>query len=142
VAYHCYSPASTQGVYYQSYIQRLSPDAKPILIADQASDPHWWVNRSGGNQYYIVYTVTDGTYDTEYDFSDPSIEKSGIAGATMIQKLKGSWGDVPSFLGGGLSPDAAEKPNTLISLPFKGGLSPDGHFLCTAYNYAYLLRLK
>jgi hypothetical protein len=140
VAYHC-GFNFAQGEYYQSYIQRLSPDAKPILIADQASDPHWWVNRSGNNQYYIVYSITNGPYSTEYDFSDPSIEKLGGAGATMIQKLKGSWGDVPSFLGG-LSPDDAEKPNTLINLPFKGGLSPDGHFLCTAYKYAYLLRLK
>jgi len=99
------------------------------------------MNRSNGDQYYIVYTITDGPYFTEYDFSDPSIEKSGNAGATMIQKLKGSWGDVPSFLSG-LSPDDAEKPNTLINLPFKGGLSRDGHFLCTGYEYAYLLRLK
>jgi hypothetical protein len=140
VAYHCFSN-SAQGAYYRSYIQRLAPDAQPILIDDKASDPHWWVNRSNSDQYYIVYTVTNGPYFSEYDYSDQSIEKSGDAGATMIQKLKGSWGDVPSFLGG-LSPDEAEKPNTLINLPFKGGLSRDGHFLCTAYKYAYLLRLK
>jgi hypothetical protein len=140
VTYHCF-PNSAQGAYYRSFIQRLSPDAKPVFIADKASDPHWWVDRGGSDQYYIVYTVTNGSYFSEYDYSDQSIEKSGNAGATLVQRLKGAWRDVPGFLGT-LSPDDLERPYTLIHLPFKGGLSRDGDFLCTAYKYAYLLRLK
>jgi hypothetical protein len=140
VAYHCF-PNSAQGAYYRSYIQRLSPDARPVLIAEQASDPHWWVDRNNNDQYYVVYTVTDGPYFSEYDYSDLSIEKSGVAGATILKKLKGSWRDGPGFLGA-LSPDEASAPYTLVNLPFKGGLSRDGYFLCTAYDFAYLLRLK
>ena len=139
VAYHCF-PNSAQGAYYRSFIQKLSPDAKPVFIADKASDPHWWMDR-GGDQYYIVYTVTNGAYFSEYDYSDQSIEESGKAGATIIQRLKGAWRDVPGFLGT-LSPDDAYVPYTLIKLPFKGGLSRDGFFLCTTYKYSYILRLK
>jgi hypothetical protein len=140
VAYHCF-PNSTQGGNYRSYIQRLSPDAQPILIADKASDPHWWVDRNNNDQYYIVYTVTPGSYFSESDYSDPSIEQMGNAGATLLQRLKGTWRDVPAFLGT-LSPDETSLPRTLIKLPFKGGLSRDGYFLCTAYKYGYLLKLK
>lgn len=140
VAYHCF-PNSAQGAYYRSFIQRLAPDAQPILIADKASDPHWWVDPIDNERSYIVYTVTEGPYFSEYDYTDPLIEQSGSAGATLIQRLKGTWRDVPGFLGT-LSPDEGYTPYTLIHLPFKGGLSRDGYFLCTAYKYAYLLHLK
>ena len=140
VTYHCF-PNSAQGAYYNCYLQRLSPDAQPILIAEKASDPHWWVDRNDNDHYYIVYTVTNGSYFSEHDYSDPLIEQSGDAGATLIQRLKGTWRDVPGFLGT-LTPDEEQAPYTLIKLPFKGGLSRDGYFLCTAYKYAYFLHLK
>jgi hypothetical protein len=137
VTYHCF-PNASQGTYYRSYIQRLAGDALPVLVADRASDPHWWVDPEGG--YYIVYAATPGPYYSEYDYTDRSVESAGIAGATMLRRLKGSRGAVPSFLGG-LAPDETDAPHTLINLPFKGGLSPDGFFLCTAYRNAYLLRI-
>ena len=140
IAFDCFEN-SAQGNYYGSYIQRLSPDSNPVLIADKASDPHWWVDRYAADQYYIVYTQTNGPYFTEYDFADPSIAGSGIAGSTVMRRLKGSWQDAPGFIGG-LEIDDSYSPLTLVRLPFKGGLSPDGRFLCTAYEYAYLLRLN
>ena len=75
------------------------------------------------------------------DFSDQSIENSGVAGATIKQRLKGTWKDAPGHVGA-LEPDGQVAADTLIRLPFKGGLSRDGYFLCTAYKYAYLLRLE
>jgi hypothetical protein len=140
VTYHCF-PNATQGASYRSYIQKLSPSSKPVLIAENASDPHWWIDRSDNNRYYIVYAVTPGAYLSEFNYSDVSIEKSGDAGATLIQRLKGTWRDAPSFLGT-LTPDETFTACTLIKLPFKGGLSPDGSYLCTAYKYAYLMKLK
>jgi hypothetical protein len=140
VTYHCYAN-KTQGAAYRSYIQKLSSSSDPVLIADYASDPHWWIDRNNNDQFYIVYAVTPGTYFSEYDYSDPAIEKSGEAGATLIQRLKGTWRDVPSFIGT-LAPDETYTPYTLIKLPFKGGLSRDGAYLCTAYKYAYLMKLK
>jgi hypothetical protein len=137
-AYHCFANASKGGL-YASYIQRLKPDAEPVLIAEGASDPHWWVDPTTGD-YYLVYAVTAGDYFTESDFSETTIESGGI-GATLKQHLKGSWVDGPQHMAG-LEVDPEAKPYTLIRLPFKGGLSRDGYFLSTAYKYAYLMRLK
>lgn len=137
VAYHIFSNA-TQGTSYRSYIQKLDPSAEPVFIAEKASDPHWWAL---DDDYYIVYTVTSGAYFSEFDYTDYAIEASGDAGATVIQKLKGSWRDVPDFIGT-LAPDERNSPYTLIKLPFKGGLSRDGRFLCTAYKSAYIVHLK
>ncbi|HAJ78856.1 MAG TPA: hypothetical protein DCO75_03725 [Fibrobacteres bacterium] len=140
VTYHCYSNAA-QGSYYSTYIQRLSSSSEPVFIAAKASDPHWWVNKYENSVYSIVYCCTNGSYFSEYDYTDASIESSGAAGATLIKRLKGTWADVPGFVGG-LEPDNSYAADTLIKLPFKGGISPDGYFLCTAYKYAYLLRLN
>jgi hypothetical protein len=139
VTYHCFVNSS-KGGYYSSYIQRLQPGSKAVLIADAASDPHWWVDPFT-REYYIVYAVTTGDYFTEYDFSDPVIEATGVAGSTKKQHLKGSWMDGPEHMGG-LFPDKDNAPYTLVRLPFKGGMSRDGYFLSTAYKLAYLMRLK
>jgi hypothetical protein len=139
VAYHCFANSS-KGNLYASYIQRLLPGAVPVLVADAASDPHWWVDPFT-KEYYIVYTVTHGEYFTEYDFSDPAVEARSVAGKTVKQRLKGSWMDGPAHMGG-LTVDAGTPPYTLVRLPFKGGLSRDGYFLSTAYKFAYLMRLK
>jgi hypothetical protein len=139
ITYHCFVNSS-QGGYYSSYIQRLQPGSKAVLVADAASDPHWWVDPFT-REYYIVYTVTNGEYFCEYDFSDPAVEANGVAGATKKKHLKGSWMDGPEHMGG-LVPDEDNVPYTLVRLPFKGGLSRDGYYLSTAYSYAYLMRLK
>lgn len=140
ITYHCYLiPA--QGLQYASYIQRIAPDSKPILIAEEASDPHWWVDIYNNNAYYIIYSYTPGSYFLETDFLSSATEVDGSSGFTLKQKLTGTWRpDAPAHAGG-LSPDNTIQPDTLIKLPFKGGLSPDGRFLGTAYKYAYILQL-
>jgi hypothetical protein len=138
VAYHCFANSS-KGNLYSTYIQRLQPGAVPVLVADGASDPHWWVDPFT-KEYFVVYSVTKGDYFTDYDFSDPTVESSDV-GATIKQHLSGSWMDGPAHIGG-LVVDKERAPYTLVRLPFKGGLSRDGYFLGTAYKFAYLMRLK
>ncbi|MBN1575984.1 MAG: hypothetical protein JW913_05490 [Chitinispirillaceae bacterium] len=138
VAYHCFTNPS-KGPYYSSYIQRLKPGSTPRLIADGASDPHWWVDPFTGD-YYIIYTVIYDDYFTEYDFTDSSVGRGNLAGCTLKRRLTGAWADVPAHMGT-LAADASSPPDTLIRLPFKGGLSADGYFLCTAYKYAYIAKL-
>jgi hypothetical protein len=140
IAFDCFEN-STQGNYYSSYIQRLSPDSNPILISDMASDPHWWVDHYNNSEYSIVYTHTIGPYFSEFDFTDVSVGVSGGAGSTILRHLKGTWQDAPGFIGS-LNLDDSYAPDTLVRLPFKGGLSSDGRFLCTAYEYAYIMRLN
>ncbi len=133
VAYHCFQNA-VPGYGYATYMQKLETGALPILVADRASDPHWWVDPASGT-YHLVYAVTKGDYFTDAEFTDKTLESSGSVGATVRQRLAGSSAN-------GLSLDASAKPDTLVRLPFKGGLSRDGKFLCTAYKYAYLMRIK
>jgi hypothetical protein len=131
VAYHCFQNA-VPGYGYATFIQKLQAGAAPIPVSDGASDPHWWVDPAGA--YYLVYAVTKGDYFTSADFTDSALQSGGSVGATIKRRLAGS----PA---GGLSVDAQAEPDTLVRLPFKGGLSRDGKFLCTAYKYAYLMRL-
>ncbi len=138
VAYHCFFNPSI-GESYSSYIQKLKPGSMPLLIAEGASDPHWWKDPFTGI-YYIVYSVTYGAYFSEYDYTDRYIETAGIAGLTLKQRLRGPWQDAPLHAGP-LAPDLSSAPDTLIRLPFKGGISLDGWYLGTAYKYAYIARL-
>jgi hypothetical protein len=141
VAYHCYEN-SAQGNSYSSYIQRLRPGSTPILVAENASDPHWWVDPySDAHEYYIVYSFTRGEYETDFDFSNPAVAAGGEAGSTVLVRLKGTWRDAPDFVGS-LAVDGSYQPRVIARLPFKGGLSRDGRFLCTSYKYSYLLRMK
>ncbi|MEO7776335.1 MAG: hypothetical protein ABIY63_02315 [Fibrobacteria bacterium] len=133
IAFHCFQNA-VPGYAYATYMQKLQAGALPILVADRASDPHWWVDPAGG-AYHLVYSVTKGDYFTTAEFTDPALQKDGTFGATVRQRLAGS--PTTAF-----SLDAGAKPDTLVRLPFKGGLSRDGNFLCTAYKYAYLMRIQ
>jgi hypothetical protein len=133
VAYHCFQNGA-DGNSYASYIQKLQSGSAPVLVADRASDPHWWTDTASG-LYNIVYAVTRGDYFTAGDFTDSALQSGGRVGATVMQRLGGSGA-------GTLAVDTKVKPDTLVRLPFKGGISRDGTILCTAYKYAYIMRLQ
>ncbi len=119
---------------YKSYIQKLSHQSKPVLLKDGACDPHWWVSPSTG-QLYIVYAEIDGDYNITSDLADQKHLASGASGSTSMLKAHLN-PKLPSALAVELDP-----PVTILHLPLKGGLSPDGHFLCTGYTYAYIVEL-
>jgi hypothetical protein len=133
VAYHCFQNA-VPGYGYATYMQKLQAGALPILVSDRASDPHWWVDSASGANH-LVYSVTRGDYFTDADFTDTVLQAGGTVGATVRRRLAGNAANA-------LALDAAAKPDTLVRLPFKGGLSRDGKYLCTAYKYAYLMRIQ
>jgi hypothetical protein len=138
IAFHCFTNA-TKGPLYSSYIQQLHPGSHPVLIAEGASDPHWWVDSTTGS-YHIIYTKTFNDYFTEYDFTDTTIETRLLSGCTLRQPLIGNENE-QSLENPSLMVDNTSEPDTLIRLPFKGGLSHDGRFLSTAYKYAYITKL-
>jgi hypothetical protein len=133
IVFHCFQNA-VEGYGYASYIQKLQAGSVPAIIADRASDPHWWIDPISGS-YNIVYSITKGEYFISADFTDSIVLNRGSAGATVMQRLSGS-GE------GALSVDTDAKPDTLARLPFKGGCSRDGNLLATAYKYAYIMRLE
>jgi hypothetical protein len=120
---------------YSSYIQKLAPQSRPMLIKEGASDPHWWTNPVTF-QLNIIYSETIGDNRVFADLSDPTYLKTGDAGKTYLQKVS-----LLPPLPSALSVEFIDNATALINLPLKGGLSPDGHFLCTGYNYAYIIEL-
>lgn len=119
---------------YAAYIQELSPTSEPILVAEPGSDPRWYQDPADGS-FYIVYSTLGGLITEELIEGG---NDDGSLGSTMIRKA-----DLPAV---GESVPAwyvfKNPPVKLLDLPFKGGLSPDGKFLCTGYRYAYLYVLN
>jgi hypothetical protein len=131
VTYNCAEDVFT----YHAYMQRLQPGSTPILIADKASDPHWWVDPNQPTQMFIIYTQLTGSYVVQQDLAQKDI----AAGATLKQRLIGSSKNVPAHMG--LRVDQSSTPEVISSLPFRGGLSRDGSFLATGYLFGYILQL-
>ncbi len=121
--------------YYESYLQELKSDSKPSLISERASDPHWWQNPIN-SQLFVIYSEIDGDNRVFADLAKPSYLQSGDAGKTYLRPVSLTSG-LPSILNATIGAHSL-----LVNLPLKGGLSPEGRFLCTGYNYAYLVRLN
>lgn len=122
--------------HYESYIQELSSNSKPVLLASGASDPHWWVHPDDPSLLYVVYTCIPGDNLVMQDLSDSKLLDGG-AGITYMQQLQ--------LFPGRSSLASIRKignPEVVVKLPIKGGLSPDGAFLCTGYDRAYIVRIK
>ena len=124
-------------MYYESYIQELTPGSTPVLLGGGISNPHWWVHPDDKSLLYIIYTAIPGDNLVSGDLSDPNLLISAEAGITCSQQVK---------LFSGRSSFAAIKkigsPEVLVNLPMKGGLSPDGRYICTGYERAYIVKIN
>lgn len=135
IAYNCYPDLDKNDI----YMQRVKQGSAPILLKEKAYEPHWWVDPNSSETYYVIYSVSDRKFiDGSIVFTNPEVEKTGSAGSTYKLKLRGSAGDVPAHMG--LTVDASS-PQLLVNLPFNGGLSRDGVFICTGYSNTYILQL-
>jgi hypothetical protein len=121
---------------YVTYVQELKAGSKPYLIEEDASAPHWWVHPVDSTQIYVVYTKLPANYFVKEELTETELQNTGAAGITVKQRLA---------LYPGLAQHAAleklDEAQTIVKLPFKGGLSRDGNFLCTGYAWAYLMKL-
>lgn len=121
---------------YETYLQRLAPDARPILFKAGASDPHWWVNTLNST-LYIVYQEVKGDNLVSGDLSDVWYLSSGEKGSTSQQRVE-LFPDASTASASVLRPSP---PELLVTLPTKGGRSPDGRYLCTGYERAFIVGL-
>ena len=123
--------------HYETYIQRLKADARPLLFKTETSDPHWWVHPADTSLMFVVYQEVPGDNLVYGDYTDEKYLATAELGTTSRQMLR-------------LFPDAATEsagairvgqPEVLVNLPMKGGLSPDGRYLCTGYSRAFIVGL-
>lgn len=121
---------------YFAYAQKVNSSAAPILVSKNATDPHWYVNASG--ETFISYvTVPDGrSYKVLEDLTDATLQESGSAGYTAWRKV--NFGSPVDALGAG----AIGEEELLVAVPMKGGISPDGKYMGTGTNNAYILELQ
>lgn len=124
--------------FYEIYVQELRPGASPILIASEASDPHWWVHPQDSSLRFIIYQTVPGWNLVEGDLTDEAYQISGQLGST--------WRLLVKLFAGAPSASTAvvkmKEPELLVNLPTKGGLSADGRYLCTGYSRAFMVGLE
>lgn len=133
IAYNAFETVSQ----YEAYIQELTGDSKPILLKAGAFDPHWWAHPGDSTLLYVVYQEVPGTNLVYGDYTDRTYIETGVLGSTFRQLVR-------LFPAAGAQAVALSRigmPEVLVKLPTKGGLSPDGKYLCTGYDRAFLVGL-
>jgi hypothetical protein len=133
IVYNAYETVS----FYETYIQELTENSRPILLKAGASDPHWWRHPGDSSLVYVVYQEVPGTNLVYGDFTDQTYRETGELGSTFRQLVR-------LFTGAATESVAFARigqPEVLVKLPTKGGLSPDGKYLCTGYDRAFIVRL-
>jgi hypothetical protein len=106
---------------YGAYIQKLDPDAAPVLIAANGTEPHWWVDTAVlPHQVYVI-------------FSDQILISSLTSGSRHTYKRK------VSLSGNGSAPDPAVE---IAPYPMNGGMSKDGSYICSGYQIAAFFNLS
>ena len=125
---------------WEAYIQELSENSTPIKIertAGMMSDPaqpHWFEFK--GRLFVLWAEFPSGSQMlNKADLANESVQ-DGSAGRTVMRELRLT-PDAPSDLAFEWLDDMRE----IAPVPMTGGRSPDGKFLATGTNPAYLLKL-
>ena len=146
--WHCESPLISpdgqwiaynviSGKKYATYIQKLSTESKPILFKEGALDPHWWVHPFDSTLLYLIYQEVPGSNLVTGDLADTTYLTTGELGKTYRQQLR-LFPDTDVEL---VALTKIGEPELLVNLPTKGGLSPDGKYLCTGFDRAFMVGL-
>ncbi|SHK16228.1 hypothetical protein [Fibrobacter sp. UWH6] len=125
---------------WNSYVQELSEDSKPIQIPvtegmmGSPAQPHWF---KYGERVFVTWAEfpQGAQFVNKNDLTDVSAQ-DGSAGRTAMREVSlnaGAPADLQILWGN----DIYE----LTSVPMIGGRSPDGYFLTTGTNRAYVLQL-
>jgi hypothetical protein len=117
VAYDLRQATSIHG----AYIQKLDPDAPPVLIDANGTEPHWWVDTTVlPHQVYVIYSDL---------VLNPNLNQGN--GHTYKRKV--------SLSGNGSAQDAAV---AIAPYPMNGGMSKDGNYICSGYTRAAFFYLS
>ena len=136
VVYNVYDNPKT----WEAYIQELSENSTPIKIertAGMMSDPaqpHWFEFK--GRLFVLWAEFPSGSQMlNKADLANESVQ-DGSAGRTVMRELRLT-PDAPSDL----AFEWIDAAREIAPIPMTGGRSPDGKFLATGTNPAFLLKL-
>lgn len=131
-----YNMINTNMIEWSSYVQELSESSAPVKLETVKGmmsapvQPHWFKK---GESLFVTWAEfpMGAQFVNKNDLTNPSVQ-GGSAGRTSMREVSLEAGSAPKFVG-----DVA----SLAPIPMIGGVSPDGKFLATGTNYAYVLQL-
>ena len=136
VVYNMYESSMS----WEAYIQELSKDAKAIKIErtkdmmSEPAQPHWF--EWNGRLFVLWAEFPQGSQMLNTnDLTNTSVQ-DGSVGRTVMREVRLTAG-APSDL----AVEWVGENRVVATIPMTGGRSPDGAFLATGTNNAYLLKL-
>jgi len=125
---------------WEAYIQELSANSKAIKVErtkdmlSEPGQPHWF---EFGGRLFVLWTEfpTGSRMQNRVDLTETSAQ-DGTAGRTVMREVRLSAG-APSDI----AVEWVGENRVVATIPMMGGRSPDGKFLATGTNLAYLLML-
>ena len=124
---------------WEAYIQELSASSNAIKIErtkdmmSEPAQPHWF---EFGGRLFVLWTEFPGTQmQNKSDLADASVQ-DGSMGRTVMHEVR--------LVAGAPADIAVEwvgENRVVASIPMMGGRSPDGKFLATGTDKAFLLKL-
>ena len=124
---------------WEAYIQELSENSKAIKIertknmTSEPAQPHWFEFRG---RLFVLWTEFPGSQmQNRSDLTDASVQ-DGSMGRTVMREIR-----LTSGAPADIAVDWVGENRVVASIPMMGGRSPDGKFLATGTDKAYLLKL-
>lgn len=124
---------------WEAYVQELSKDSKPVKIKrtkdmmSEPAQPHWFA--FNGRLFVLWTEFPAGRMQNRVNLMEASAQ-DGSAGRTVMREIRLTAG-APADL----AVEWVGENKEIAPIPMMGGRSPDGKFLATGTDKAYLLKL-
>ena len=126
---------------WEAYIQELSANSTPIKIEEvkgmlsAPAQPHWFEFNGRMFVLWAEFAAHEGMLNKSTDLTEESVQ-DGSFGRTVMREIRLA-ANAPSDL----AFEWVDEMREVAPVPMIGGRSPDGMFLATGTNPAYLLKL-
>jgi hypothetical protein len=126
---------------WEAYIQELSANSTPIKIEEvkgmlsAPAQPHWFEFNGRMFVLWAEFAAREGMLNKSTDLTEESVQ-DGSFGRTVMREIRLA-ANAPSDL----AFEWVDEMREVAPVPMIGGRSPDGMFLATGTNPAYLLKL-
>jgi hypothetical protein len=114
---------------YRSFIHYLDSAATPVALSSgTAAEPHWYHSPVSG-LLYVLYSTKGHSVS-----ADLTKVTDGSAGQTLSRRVALN----PAGRVNNARIELVDEPKLFVNAPMKGGISPDGRFMATGYDNAFM----
>ena len=135
VVYNMYENSTT----WEAYLQYINEDSEPFKIErtkdmmSEPAQPHWYMHE---NKLFVVWSEFPAGSQmlNKNDLTKSSVQNGSVGRTVMrgVRSFPGTRDESVGWDGNGVE---------IAPVPMTGGITPDGKFLATGTNPAYLLKL-